>query len=134
MRTLEKWNNDLDEAMRIATSYEMSYGNPMSNITSYESSIGAPRSYTGNSLEEDGKSIYNQYKRLLSKPEVTDNDLMSVQQTINKVKSGVKKYGDKINKENTIASKKMDEEYADLREWEEWHTPSAEFRAKEKAA
>ena len=35
---------------------------------------------------------------------------------------------------NTIAANKMDEEYQDLREWEEWHTPSAEFRAKEKAA
>ena len=28
----------------------------------------------------------------------------------------------------------MDEEYEDLRNWEEWHTPSAEFRAREKAA
>ena len=134
MRTLQKWNNDLDESMKIATSYEMSYGNPMSSITSYESSIGAPRNYSGNSLQEDGRSIYNQYKRLLSKPELTDNDLMAVQQAVNKVKSGVKKYGDKINKENAIASQKMDEEYNDLREWEEWHTPSAEFRAKEKAA
>jgi hypothetical protein len=65
--------------MKAATSYEMDYGNPLSGITSYEASIGAPHKLSGSSLSENGKSIYNQYKRLLSKQDITDNDILSVQ-------------------------------------------------------
>lgn len=133
MQVLQKWNTDLDDQMKVAMSYDMTYGSPLSGISSYEASIGAPRR-SGDALQENGRDLYNQYKRLLSKPQIDPRDLTTLQQSINRVKKGVSLYGDKINKENAIATQKMDEEYKDLREWEEWHTPSAEFRAKEKAA
>ena len=133
INTLKKWIDDLDESMKIATSYDLSYGNPLSQITSYEASIGAPRN-SGHNLQEDGKSIYNQYKQISSKNNLTQFDISSINQTINRVKSSVDRFGKKIDEDNIIASKKMDEEYKDLKEWEDWHTPSAEFRAKEKAA
>lgn len=132
MNKLIDWMQDLDENINVAASYNLNYDDQNSAILDYRSSIGAPRDI--NSLSKDAKSLINTFKYVRDSRNSKLENVDQIYRLIDKVDKGYSKFSDKINKDNVVAKQKMDEEYSDLKEWEEWHTPSAEYRAKEKAA
>ena len=132
MSKLVDWMQDLDESVRTAASYNLDYDDENSAILNYRSSIGAPRDI--NSLSKDAKSLINTFKYIRDSRNSKLENIDQIYRLIDRVDKGYSKFSDKIDKDNVVAKKKMDEEYSDLKEWEQWHTPSAEYRAKEKAA
>lgn len=132
MSKLRDWMDDLDKNMQIAKSYNLEYGDATESITSYGSSIGVP--FNRNSLSTDATSLLNTFKYLKDAGTSPIKDVSRIENLIKRVKSGYDKFSKKINADNVAATNKMNAEYEDLKQWEEWHTPSAQYRAKEKAA
>lgn len=135
MSNLVDWMQDLEPNLKTASSYNLSYGKDGSSITRYGASFGVPSNTTqSQNLAEDAKRLLSAFKYIRDSRNSNIENINSIRNTIANIKSGYQKYSDKLNEDNAIAIKKMDEEYQDLRDWESWHTPSAQYRAKEKAA